>query len=286
MSITAMKTALEALEWAEYLVETSEQSSQEARWAFDAAMPALRTAIAQAEAEIKPLYFVQHPDGSHSVADPQPTAIAEAEKVEPVDWKKCLNEAKMVYSDYLDVQEALHYLEQVFLAAGAQPYSDSTAELSVGDSSFESWYASYVKEGTKGLKHHCRDAYAAGMVDPLVTHPQPAPKQEPVAWEHCFADPNRKILSYTKTCAGFPPRDDAYKILPLYAAPVQAPVQAQPTPLEAQLVDTLLGQAQERKLLTDGEIDEAIQQHVDPVATYRNLHEFARAIEAKIKEQP
>jgi hypothetical protein len=85
MSITAMKQALEALEWAEYLVETSEQSSQEARRAFDAAMPALRTAIAQAEAEIKPLYFVQHPDGSHSVADPQPTAIAEAEKQEPFD---------------------------------------------------------------------------------------------------------------------------------------------------------------------------------------------------------
>lgn len=73
MSITAMKLALEALEWAEHLVETCEQSSQEARWAFDAALPALKAAIAQTEAEIKPLYFVQHPDGSHSVADPQPT---------------------------------------------------------------------------------------------------------------------------------------------------------------------------------------------------------------------
>lgn len=73
MSITAMKLALEALEWAEHLVETCEQSSQEARWAFDAALPALKAAIAQAEAEIKPLYFVQHPDGSYSVADPQPT---------------------------------------------------------------------------------------------------------------------------------------------------------------------------------------------------------------------
>ena len=74
MSITAMKLALEALEWAERdLVETCEQSSQEARWAFDAALPALKAAIAQTEDEIKPLYFVQHPDGSHSVADPQPT---------------------------------------------------------------------------------------------------------------------------------------------------------------------------------------------------------------------
>lgn len=61
----------------------------------------------------------------------------------------------------------------------------------------------------------------------------------------------------------------------------------EPSPLEVKLVDTLLGQmeAQPAKPLTNSEIDEAIQQHVDPVATYRNLHEFARAIEAKVKEQ-
>ena len=32
--------------------------------------------------------------------------------------------------------------------------------------------------------------------------------------------------------------------------------------------------------LADEQIDAAIQQHVDPVATYRKLHNFARAIEA------
>lgn len=32
--------------------------------------------------------------------------------------------------------------------------------------------------------------------------------------------------------------------------------------------------------LTDEQIDKAIQRHVDPVATYRKLHDFARAIEA------
>ena len=52
--------------------------------------------------------------------------------------------------------------------APAGAYTDSTPHLKVGDSSFESWYAGYVKEGTKGLKQHCRDAYAAGMGDPLV----------------------------------------------------------------------------------------------------------------------
>ena len=36
----------------------------------------------------------------------------------------------------------------------------------------------------------------------------------------------------------------------------------------------------QRKPLTDDRIDEAIQQHVDPAATYRKLHDFARAIEA------
>ena len=45
---------------------------------------------------------------------------------------------------------------------------DSTPQLHVGDSSFEGWYAGYVKEGTVSLKQNCRDAYAAGMGDPLV----------------------------------------------------------------------------------------------------------------------
>ena len=39
----------------------------------------------------------------------------------------------------------------------------------------------------------------------------------PAAWEHCF-ERGKKVLSYTKTCAGFPPRDDAIQINPLYRA--------------------------------------------------------------------
>ncbi|MEF9949451.1 MAG: hypothetical protein RR800_14055, partial [Comamonas sp.] len=53
-------------------------------------------------------------------------------------------------------------------APAAQTYMDSTPQLHVGDSSFEGWYANYVKEGTVSLKQNCRDAYAAGMGDPLV----------------------------------------------------------------------------------------------------------------------
>ena len=136
MSITAMKQALEALTvgW------NPHYSGKDARELGEQAITALRT------------------------------AIAEAEKQEPVAW----------YDEEMDCAYTASELDggtadglvPLFLAAGAQPYSDSTAELSVGDSSFESWYASYVKEGTKGLKHHCRDAYAAGMGDPLVAPPQ------------------------------------------------------------------------------------------------------------------
>lgn len=36
---------------------------------------------------------------------------------EPLAWKACIDEARKVYCDYLDVREALNYLEQVFIAA-------------------------------------------------------------------------------------------------------------------------------------------------------------------------
>lgn len=36
-------------------------------------------------------------------------------------------------------------------------------------------------------------------------------------------------------------------------------------------------------MLTPEQIDLAIQQHVDPVATYGRLHNFARAIEAEAR---
>ena len=38
-------------------------------------------------------------------------------------------------------------------------------------------------------------------------------------------------------------------------------------------------------MLTPEQIDLAIQQHVDPVATYGRLHNFARAIEAEVCKQ-
>ena len=38
-------------------------------------------------------------------------------------------------------------------------------------------------------------------------------------------------------------------------------------------------------MLTPEQIDLAIQQHVDPVATYGRVHNFARAIEAEVHKQ-
>lgn len=38
-------------------------------------------------------------------------------------------------------------------------------------------------------------------------------------------------------------------------------------------------------MLTPEQIDLAIQQHVDPVATYGRLHNFARAIETEVRKR-
>jgi len=57
---------------------------------------------------------------------------------------------------------------------------DSTPELHIGDSAFESWYSSY-NPTHKGDKQRARDAYAAGMGDSLVMAApttQPAPQQD------------------------------------------------------------------------------------------------------------
>lgn len=61
----------------------------------------------------------------------------------------------------------------------AQPYKDSITELHVGDSSFESWYSGYTKDRWDGIKQIARDAYAAGMGDPLM-----CAAQQPVSGDH------------------------------------------------------------------------------------------------------
>lgn len=53
-------------------------------------------------------------------------------------------------------------------AQAAPAYKDSAPELHIGDSAFESWYSTY-SPAHKSDKQRARDAYAAGMGDPLVT---------------------------------------------------------------------------------------------------------------------
>ena len=59
----------------------------------------------------------------------------------------------------------------------APTYVDSTPHLHVGESSFEGWYQAHPKACT-GDKQLARDAYAAGMGDPLVTAAQPSAQAE------------------------------------------------------------------------------------------------------------
>ena len=96
---------------------------------------------------------------------------------------------------------------EAMLAATPAPapaqYKDSTPHLSVGESSFESWFESY-NPANKGDKQRSRDAYAAGMGDPLVA---PAPAQgepfghfrpEPFGWTDCAKDDEGAIALYER----------------------------------------------------------------------------------------
>lgn len=82
-------------------------------------------------------------------------------------------------------------------------YKDSTPQLSVGESSFESWFESY-NPANKGDNQRSRDAYAAGMGDPLVAA---APAQdepfgyfraEPFGWTDCAKDDEGAIALYER----------------------------------------------------------------------------------------
>ena len=53
-------------------------------------------------------------------------------------------------------------------------YKDSTPELNVGNSAFEDWFQQQPFALVAGIKQMCRDSYAAGMGDPLVTYAVPA----------------------------------------------------------------------------------------------------------------
>jgi hypothetical protein len=49
-------------------------------------------------------------------------------------------------------------------------YEDSTPRLNVGNPAFEDWFQAQPFATQVGIKQMCRDSYAAGMGDPLVTY--------------------------------------------------------------------------------------------------------------------
>jgi hypothetical protein len=93
---------------------------------------------------------------------------------------KMAENARELGLDYEPAQQELTNIErhernvQKFLAEQPAPvqaaYKDSTPHLSVGESSFESWYDQYLLSAPvhQENKQRLRDAYAAGMGDPLV----------------------------------------------------------------------------------------------------------------------
>lgn len=57
-------------------------------------------------------------------------------------------------------------------------YKDSTPKLNVMHSAFEDWFQQQPLATREGVKQLCRDSYAAGMGDPLVTYAAPQVAQQ------------------------------------------------------------------------------------------------------------
>ena len=133
----------------------------------------------------------------------------------------------------IEVNESRTFLAEDALVTGRRPlvFGDTApapvAQPYIDGSSFESWFASLPVHPEEGDKQRARDAYAAGMCDPLV-HPAPVAQGEPVAWMH----PNGRVVpAETMTAAR---RDGGamasslrdYKIAP---GPLAAPAPVAPS---------------------------------------------------------
>ena len=88
-------------------------------------------------------------------------------------WLKYEGEAKRMIS-----------LVRKFTAPPTEP-APQQEPLHVGDSQFESWFSTYWSASLRnGSKQIARDAYAAGMGDPLVSPARAAPSSEEVQWRN------------------------------------------------------------------------------------------------------
>lgn len=74
-------------------------------------------------------------------------------------------------------------LSQTMQPQAGAVYVDSAPHLHIGDSAFEDWYQNYLPNSV-GHKQIARDAYAAGMGDPLVVVAPAAGEQAARNWIH------------------------------------------------------------------------------------------------------
>ncbi|MGQ3177812.1 MAG: hypothetical protein ACT6SC_09475, partial [Blastomonas fulva] len=86
-------------------------------------------------------------------------------------------------------------LDHPALAQPAPTYRDSTPELHVGNSSFEDWFQAHPK-ACSGDKQLARDAYAAGMGDPLVCAKAAPVQQETDAAPAAGAPPLKGLAHF------------------------------------------------------------------------------------------
>jgi len=110
----------------------------------------------------------EYVDGSDGEADAETNVaitdltalIASREAQEPVAWADRANE--LIGTDWpTDTQLPVQPSEPA--------YTDSTPRLNVCNSAFEHWFQAQPFATQTGVKQMCRDSYAAGMGDPLVT---------------------------------------------------------------------------------------------------------------------
>jgi hypothetical protein len=94
------------------------------------------------------------------------------------DKQDAINHAVKMAEQYIAKNVLENKCPPAVQPAPAQPfYKDSTPHLHVGDSAFESWFSEYyITNDMIKPKQVARDAYAAGMGDPLV-----APAAQPAA---------------------------------------------------------------------------------------------------------
>jgi len=120
----------------------------ELRRAWDTALAALAATSAPAD--------------PNAIADHICNDVAElGDRNSPEDWP----EAMLV--THAELRAIV--LDALATSAPSEPkYHDSTPHLHVGDSAFEDWYQAYCVNPPANPKQAARDAYAAGMGDPLV----------------------------------------------------------------------------------------------------------------------